>query len=222
MSAARWIRHAHAGPGMQVLEAALDTVPLLSSPVRLQKAVGIAREMLALDSINSSVRERLRGGPPGPCPQADPQGADRTPPGRAGLPGSGPQRPCENRDRLTAGLTVTDRERRDGASALRRPGERLRRWLAAHPAGDWRGRRLPPRSCSSRSGSGSRRRAGGMICSPPRQAAHLPDGGGEITGGLIPSSDQGITDALQHELSKGETEAACEKTFGYATDSAVA
>ncbi len=201
---------------MQVLEAALDTA--IESGA-FKKAAGIAREILALDSINSGVRERLVAAHLAHARKQIPKG--RPDLARKEVVQAGEwARSAHARTEidLVAGLIALIEDAETGAPTLRDLVERLGGGLAAHLALALAGQALSfslPK-LFKQVGLGKPTPGGrdDLLAVLARLRTYL-DGGGEITGGLIPYLTKALTDALWHELSKSETEAACETLRRY-------
>lgn len=196
---------------LQILEAALDIAIAAGS---FKKAAGIAREMLALDSINSGVRERLVKAHLAHARKQVPKGR----------PDLARKELSEAREwarsahahaeiDLTAGLIALLEDVKTGAPALRDLVERLGGGLAGHLTLALAGEGLPlslPK-LFKQAGLGEPATPGrdDLLATLARLRTYL-DGDGKITGELVAYLTPVLTDAPWHELSKGEVEAACE------------
>ncbi|MEA3274140.1 MAG: hypothetical protein U9Q81_02345 [Pseudomonadota bacterium] len=204
-AAARWPKD------MQVLGAALDTALDAGS---FKKAAGLAREMLALDPINSGVRERLVEAHLAHARKQINKG--RPDLARKELVQAGEwARSGHARDQLdlTSGLIALFEDAETGAPALRdmvgRLGGGLAGLLAFALAGE--ALKLSPQKLFKTIGLDKPSAAGrdDLLATLSRLRTHL-DSGGKITRELGTSLDKALATAPWTGLSRGETEGACD------------
>lgn len=196
---------------MQVLEAAFDTALDAGS---FKKATGLAREMLALDSINSGVRERLVQAHLAHARKQVVKG--RADLARKELAAAGEwARNTHARDQLdlTSGLIALIEDAETGAPAVREIMGRLGGGLAGHLALALAGEalRLSPDKLLKAIGLDRPANAerDDLLSSLARLRTHL-DSGGKITGELGAFLSKALAKATWANLSKSEAEAACE------------
>lgn len=196
---------------MRILEAALDAAIEAGA---FKKAAGIAREMLALDSINSGVRERLVEAHLAHARKQIPKG--RPDLARKELAQAGEwARSTHARTEidLVAGLIALIEHAETGAPALRDLVERLGGGLAGHLALALAGEAisLSPPKLFKLVGLGKPAPGGhdDLLATLARLRTYLDDDGkpsGELVGYLATA----LAKVPWNELSKGEVEAACE------------
>lgn len=202
---ARWPRD------MLVLEATLDTAIEAGS---FKKAAGIAREMLALDSINSGVRERLVEAHLAHARKQIPKGRpDLARKELAQAREWARSAYAHTEIDLVAGLIALIENAKTGAPVLRGLVAHLGGGLAGHLAlalaGEAISLSLPKLFKLVRLGKPTPGGRDDLLATLARLRTHL-DGGGKLSGELVAYLATALTKAPWNELSKGEVEAACE------------
>jgi tetratricopeptide (TPR) repeat protein len=196
---------------MQIFEAALDTALDTGS---FKKAAGLAREMLALDPINSGVRERLVEAHLSHARKQIVKG--RPDLARKELANAGDWArggPARDRLDLTAGLIALLENAETGAPALRGMIDRCGGGLAGRLALALEGEalKIPPQKLFKEIelDKPSAARRDDLLATFARLRTHI-DGGGKIGRELAAYCSKALMDARWKDLSRGETEAACE------------
>jgi hypothetical protein len=201
---------------MQVLEADLDTTLETGA---FKKASGLARQMLALDSINSAVRERLVQAHLAHARKQVAKG--RSDLARKELTQAREwARSPQARDQLdlTSGLITLIEDAKRGSSVLVDLVKRLGSGLAGHLTLALAGEalKLSPRRLFARMGIEMPAVAGrdDLLATLAGLRRHL-DGGGSITTELGSYLSKALAKSPWGDLSKSEMEAACETLRRY-------